>query len=154
MLTELQSSNNMFSIEQSYENHFLYNEHNKAYANKILSNAVIANLFQAEGVDLTGGSGGKVLWNPSGALLHTTDGLAKNSHTDLAHELFHALDSNRGLLDNKKEQGLSRTEWQASYRENSLRIQLGYPVRTHYQTKTSLVKIVTDNNSPIHPFWY
>ena len=104
---------------------------------------------------LSGGSGGNVYWNPDGEPLHTTKGVIKNSSTDLAHELFHALDSNRGLLDNKEENMLSRTEWQACYRENILRSQLNYPIRTDYQTKTSTVKIVEGKtNTPIRPFWY
>lgn len=155
MLNELQSSNNLFIITESNRSRFLEENHNKAYANQILSSPDNAAQFMAKGVDLTGGSGGKVYWKSSGTLLHTTNGQTKNSYSDLAHELFHALDSNRGLLDDRKEQGLSRTEWQACYREIILRSQLNYPTRTHYQTKTSLVKIVTDKtNSPIRPYWY
>ena len=59
-----------------------------------------------------------------------------------------------GLIDDKPEQGLARREWQAVYRENVLREELGFPLRTYYQTKSSLVKIVNEFNLPIHPYWY
>ncbi len=154
MLNELQSSTNMFNIKQNNQSKFEYEDRIKAYANQILSDPELATKYMAMDIDLSGGSGGNVLWNPYGTPLHTTQGLLSNNCADLAHELFHALDSNRGLIDDKPEQGLARREWQAVYRENVLREELGFPLRTYYQTKSSLVKIVNEFNLPIHPYWY
>ena len=120
-------------------------------------------MMLVDGVNLYGGSGGTIFWNPSGAILSTTSGSKKNSTTDLAHELFHGLDANRGLLDDRDEQGVKRSEWQATYRENVLRSQLGMPLRTHYinllDTNGKHIGgygpyLLTPLNTPLLPAWY
>lgn len=90
-----------------------------------------------KGFDLSGGSGGTISWNSHGAVLATSIGGSVSKETDLAHEMFHALDANKGLLDDRSENGIKRSEWQAVYRENILREQLNRPLRTHYITKVS-----------------
>jgi hypothetical protein len=50
---------------------------------------------------MTGGSGGRIFGHPSGAELPTTNGGQVNPITDLAHEMFHGRDANRGLLIDK-----------------------------------------------------
>ena len=163
MIIELQSSTNMFTIEEDPKSGFKENQHNKAYAKKIQSNSELYKSFLRNGEDLRGGSPGTVNWNPEGRLLPTTKGDLRNGTMDLAHELSHALDSNRGLLDLEKEQGIPRSEWQAVCRENTIRKQLNYPLRTHYKTSEdpsgtyrggSGVKVLTEKNQPIVPYWY
>lgn len=85
-----------------------------------------------------------------------------NQATDLAHEMFHALDANRGLLDHREEKGIPRKDWQAVYRENILRGQMGLPLRTHYRKQmTSNGGFVggrgermTSEGKPIKTSWY
>lgn len=52
--------------------------------------------------------------------------------SDLAHEMFHGMDANHGILDNTLYKGIKRDEWQAVYNENCLRRELGLPLRTYY----------------------
>ena len=76
---------------------------------------------------------------------------------------MHGLDANRGLLDDRDEQGVKRSEWQATYRENVLRSQLGMPLRTHYinllDTNGRYIGgygpyLLTPLNTPLLPAWY
>ncbi len=80
-----------------------------------------------------------------------------------SHELFHALDANRGLLDERLEQGIKRSEWQAVYRENIHRQQMGLPLRTYYRSQEDQSGksiqglppyMLTPGSTPILPFWY
>jgi len=64
--------------------------------------------------------------------LPTLNGSGVNGTNDLAHEMLHGLDANRGLMDTRLNQGIECNEWQTVYRENMLRSQLGIPLRTHY----------------------
>ena len=86
---------------------------------------------------------GTIFWNPNGAELHTTDGWRTNPITDLGHEFSHAYDE---LVGYEYKVGIcegeSTIEWQAVYRENLIRIELGVPLRTHYRTKIK------------HDYWY
>ncbi|MDD4727448.1 MAG: M91 family zinc metallopeptidase [Dysgonamonadaceae bacterium] len=165
MVGELQSSANNFTLVKG-DSKFTASNATKAYANQIQTDPAQAGTFQAlqnAGVNLAGGSGGTISWNPSGATLPTLNGSGVNGTTDLAHEMFHGLDANRGLLDNRVDQGIERSEWQAVYRENVLRSQLGSPLRTHY-IKTvdangiflggSGTRMLTPANQPILPNWY
>ncbi len=162
LINELQSSSNNFKIAKG-DNRFVANNVTKAYANQILTDPSQHQILQVDGVNLYGGSGGTIFWNPSGTILSTTSGSKKNSTTDLAHELFHGLDANRGLLDDRDEQGVKRSEWQATYRENVLRSQLGMPLRTHYinllDTNGKYIGgygpyLLTPLNTPLLPAWY
>lgn len=165
MVGELQSSANNFTLVKG-DSKFTASNATKAYANQIQTDPAQAGTFQAlknAGINLAGGSGGTISWNPSGATLPTLNGSGVNGTTDLAHEMFHGLDANRGLLDNRVDQGIERSEWQAVYRENVLRSQLGSPLRTHY-IKTvdangaflggSGTRMLTPANQPILPNWY
>ena len=46
--------------------------------------------------------------------------------------MFHGMDANHGLLDNRLYKGIKKDEWQAVYNENRLRKELGLPLRTYY----------------------
>ncbi|KXU56306.1 M91 family zinc metallopeptidase, partial [Prevotella bivia] len=138
----------------------------KAYAQQIQNDPSATAQKEAllnKGIDLSGGSGGTIFWNSYGAVLATLEGGQVSKETDLAHEMFHALDANRGLLDSRSENGIKRSEWQAVFRENILREQLGRPLRTHYRTnkdqdgnfvKGSGPSMLSDKNKPILPVWY
>ena len=111
---------------------------------------------------MNGGSGGTISWNPEGAVLPTAEGGQVCATTDLAHEMFHALDANRGMMDKRLEKGIERNEWQAVYHENILRKQMNLPLRTHHTTRKSSngmfvggggTKMIK-NRHPIKPWWY
>jgi len=63
-----------------------------------------------------------------------TDIPEKKGVADLAHELSHAYDdyTKSWLTGNIK--GLDNIEWQACYRENCIRVSLGFPLRSHYRS--------------------
>ncbi|WP_255350297.1 M91 family zinc metallopeptidase [Flavobacterium sp. 316] len=167
MIKELQSSSNVFTIEKG-SSEFRQSDTQKAYRNQIQTDPNQNLLFSAlssSGFNFNGGSGGTIYWNTSGSSLPTTSGMRTSSSTDLAHEMFHALDANRGTMDDRLEQGGKRNEWQAVYRENNLRTQLGLPQRTHYIIQSNLStgsKIGTGPrmltpaplNQNIKPTWY
>ena len=100
-------------------------------------------------------------WSPHGEILPTTEGGAINATVDLAHELFHAMDSNHGTLDDRIENEITRTEWQAVYNENILRMQMGLPLRTHYMTNQDSQgyylggtgPLMLEEGRPIKPIW-
>ena len=61
-----------------------------------------------------------------------------NGTIDLAHELSHAFDDERGWTDQSPWNGdLKKSEWVACYRENLIRKELGLPYRTYYSLQTS-----------------
>jgi hypothetical protein len=168
MINELQSSKNTFTISEGKSE---FNESRetkvKAYANAFATDPAYANSFQtlqSQGVDFTGGSGGAITWNKSGGVIPTTLGLKTNASIDLAHEMFHALDANRGLLDDRKENGVKRSEWQAVYRENNVRSQLGLPLRNSYISEqdgeTGAIlrglppSMLNSSNQNSKPSWY
>ncbi len=126
MVKVLSESSFAFTIKKSSISSFMPDQTKGAYA--LAKKEAHPDLFS----DITIGSGGIINWNPQGSLLLTTEGLQCNPTTDLAHELFHAEDSHFGKLDNRKEQGVKRDEWQAVYKENLLRKELGLPLRTYY----------------------
>ena len=165
MISELQSSSNNFVIKDG-ASEFKESNATKAYAQQIQNDPSATAQKEAllnKGIDLSGGSGGTIFWNSYGAVLATLEGGQVSKETDLAHEMFHALDANRGLLDSRLENGITRSEWQAVFRENILREQLGRPLRTHYRTNKdqdgNFVKgsgpfMLSDKNKPILPVWY
>lgn len=172
MLGELQSSSNSYTIMHSSlnpagnRNEFAENNTLKGYANQLQTDPSFAMSYDAvnnAGVDLSGGSGGTIYWDPSGSSLPTTSGMQLSAATDLGHELYHGLDANRGLLDNRLYLGIKRNEWQATYRENMTRLQLGLPLRSHYQKLVSETgeplggtgtRMITPANQPLLPSWY
>ncbi|WP_347160472.1 RHS repeat-associated core domain-containing protein [Pontibacter chitinilyticus] len=165
MVGELQSSDNNFTIVKG-DSKFTPSNPLKAHANELQTDPAQASSLQAlvnAGINLSGGSGGTISWNPSGSTLPTLNGAGLNSVTDLAHEMFHGLDANRGLLDSRISQGIERSEWQAVYRENVLRGQLNVSLRTHYIKAVdsngkfiggSGTRMLTPANKPLLPSWY
>ena len=167
MVTELQSSINNFTIEKG-PSEFRRDDTYKAYANQFQTDpsyTATYNILLASGVNFAGGSGGRISWNPLGSSLPIVGGTGINAATDLAHEMFHGLDANRGLLDDRQhlDPRINRSDWQAVYRENTLRAQLGVPLRTHYisvQSPSGVVtggdgpSMITPANAPILPPWY
>ena len=101
-----------------------------------------------------------IYWNPEGVQLFKT--LEPNATTDLGHEFSHAYDKANGttyptdLVDN-----CPRNEWQAVYRENMIRSELGVPYRRGYKvllqnkkdgTRTPyLTKMLTPGGLPYVP---
>ncbi|WP_367868212.1 M91 family zinc metallopeptidase [Pedobacter sp. WC2423] len=165
MISELEGSTNNFSIVKG-DSKFKENSVFKGYANQLQTDPSQAGALQAitgAGLSLEGGSGGNVSWDPSGSMLPTTDGGRTNSTTDLAHEMFHGLDANRGMLNDRMQDGIKGSEWQAVYRENVLRGQMGQPLRTHYIKSVdpsgayiggSGIRMITSANQPILPVGY
>ena len=155
MISELQSSSNNFVIKDG-ASEFKASNVTKAYAQQIQndpSGTAQKEALLNNGIDLSGGSGGTISWNSHGAVLATSKGDQVSKETDLAHEMFHALDANRGLLDSRSENGIGRSEWQAVFRENILREQLGRPLRTHYITNVSSTNLEQSKlcvNSPLY----
>ena len=101
-----------------------------------------------------------IYWDPEGVQLFKT--LEPNATTDLGHEFSHAYDMAKGVeypagnYDN-----CPRNEWQAVYRENMIRGELGVPYRRGYNvllynkkdgTKTTyLTKMLTPGGMPFIP---
>lgn len=76
---------------------------------------------------------------------------------------FLLLDASWGMLDDRKQGGVTRSEWQAVYRENVLRGQINEPLRIHYIKDVDLngnyvggsgARMITPTNQPILPAWY
>ena len=164
LIAELQGSTNNFTIVKGEKNNFDPNKSQRfgAEANQIRTDpnrslelaAVPANLLQ-------GGAGGTITWNPKGDNVWVVGGKLDNNPTmNLLHELFHARDGNRGLMDDRNENGIKRNEWQASYKENIVRQQMGLPLREYYreQNNAGVVtplapKLLDATNNPIRPTW-
>jgi hypothetical protein len=164
-LNELQGSANNFTIVKG-DSKFDASSASRAYADQLRNDPSLAgNLksLQAVGINLNGGSGGTISWNPSGVVLPTVNGGQTNATTDLAHEMFHGRDANRGLLNGTILNGYKKDEWQAVYRENVLRGQLGQPLRTNYGTAVDPSgaynggagpRMITPGGQPILPQGY
>ncbi len=165
MLSELEGFKNNFTIVNG-NSQFNEKSKTKAYANQLQTDPSQAGFLQAltqAGVSLQGGSGGIISWDPSGSVLPTTQGGQTNATTDLAHEMFPGLDANRGLLNDRLQHGIKGSEWQAVYRENVLRGQIGQPFRINYIKSVdpsgayiggSGVRMITPANQPILPTGY
>ena len=168
LLSELESSKNSYAIKKSSgDTEFQPSNFYTAYANQFKTDPNSSSAYsmsKAKGINFEGGSGGNILWNPSGSNIHTTKGLLNTPFIALGHEMFHASDANRGLMDDRLEGGVKRNEWQAIYRENIVRAQLTLPLRTHYQsTIDSMGNKKPDGprmlspaplNNNVKPTWY
>ena len=165
LIDELVSSKNTFTINEASKSDFTPKDKKRAYLAQLKTDPRYQASYQDainKGHDLSGGSGGDIMWNPAGKTLPTTNGGQVCATTDLAHEMFHALDANQGRMDERVERGISRNDWQAVYHENVLRGQMKLPLRTHHITQqTSNGKFVggggakmTIKGSPIKPWWY
>jgi len=158
LLGELQGSDNNFTIEKSSKNEFQENpsQRMEAYASQINTDPTYAHLQPAP----QGGAGGTIYWNPSGANIWTVGGQTNNPTVNLGHELFHGRDANRGLMDGRLHQGLKRNEWQATFKENQLRLQMGLPLREYYRSQNNngvitplAPRMLNGANQPIRPGW-
>ena len=99
---------------------------------------------------MSAGSGGRIVWNPPDGYLNTGgEELTLSPYTNLAHEMGHAYDANKGLLDKRKFNGLERLEWQAVYWENLIRQELNKPLRQTY----GIISII-NNGKLVKPSWY
>jgi hypothetical protein len=91
------------------------------------------------------GVGGFINWNPS------VVGLP--GYVTLAHEMYHALDSVRGILDMRfiDGEGYERvlaSEYRAVYMENIARAAAGLPYRTHYGEDHTGPGVLDENGKP------
>lgn len=91
------------------------------------------------------GVGGLISWNPQ----------SKNipPQVVLGHEMMHALDSIRGLLDmrfvkGEKYESAFVSEYRAIYFENLLRKAAGFPYRTHYGSLTAGLGMLDEKGEP------
>ena len=163
-VNELVSSKNTFDIQKGEVSSFTPSN---AFEAEGAFN--IENAFQNGSIDellnrglCINGSGGTINWNPKGEILPTTAIYGKNQTTDLAHEMFHGLDANRGQYSETPVSNLSRNEWQACFRENNLRTELHIPLRTFYipvyDTKGNFVggsgTSLLRNGKSYIPFYY
>lgn len=156
----MSGSKNVFDIKDAFynpdnkQNQFVETDNVKAYGELNKLNPVAKQTYESKGIDLSGGSGGTIYWNPSGTAIPTTNGEQYSSETDLGHEMAHGYDANRGLMNNTKINGLKWNEYSASYRENLMRTELGLPLRTYYGThdidnSPIQIPLLDSNNQPI-----
>ena len=139
MLNALSSSKNVFDIKHvsanpSKQDEFRSSDTKKAHAEQIKGDPQVYNVYQKAGIDISGGSGGSIYWDPRGVNLNTTTGVQSSAETDLAHEMAHGYDADRGALNNTEINGLEQSEYNASYRENLIRGELNVPLRASYGT--------------------
>lgn len=91
------------------------------------------------------GAGGNIGWNPKSTTLP--------AHIALAHEMLHALDSSRGILDmrfvigEEYEQAFI-SEYRAVYIENMARKAAGISYRTHYGQDQTGPGMLDENGEP------
>ncbi len=107
------------------------------------------------------GSGGQILWNPKLEIeTIEADSVKRKLDKDvaLAHEMYHAFDSIRGLLDmgNVSGEGYEFqgvVEYRAVYFENLVRKELGIKYRKHYSEPYEPVNppdMLDDSGEPIY----
>ena len=142
MVTELQSSSNVFTIKSGATNEFKPDNPSKAGANLTEVQAATGNTAGSAG------SGGTIFWNSSSTSggLDLSGGTTRPTYISLGHEMGHGSDANQGLLHFSSDytngmtgvqyqstyQGLLKSEWRAVYRENLIRGQAGVSLRTNY----------------------
>ena len=162
MIIELQNSDkNIYITHTNSRSKFISSNVYNAYGYQHKEENTL--VYQIYGDALLSGSGGTVYWNPKGVYIPTIQGMQRNGMMDLAHEMFHALDANRSLLNQSRVQEIQKSEWQAVYRENITRSELRLPLRTHYKVAQTPdgnriggagPLILTPDGLPIKPFWY
>ncbi|MET2996991.1 M91 family zinc metallopeptidase, partial [Flavobacterium columnare] len=136
MIQELQSSKNTFTIEKGSDNSFTPDNQRASYSNIPEIQSAIPSLITSSG------SGGKIIFNPSTTTsgFNTAGNTNRPSFIGLAHEMVHGRDSNNGVLypytdfnSFKGEfNGLYKSEWRSTFYENTIRGQLGVPLRSSY----------------------
>jgi RHS repeat-associated protein len=159
-VTELQNSNNNFTIVKSSQNSFVADNSRNSFANIPQIQALVPNLSST-------GSGGTIKFNPSTTTsgFNTLGNTERPGYVGLAHEMFHGRDSNQGVLYpsnnyntyNATDNGLKKSEWRAVYYENILRRQAGLPLRTSYGIQLTPSgpqpmgpNMLNSNNQPIN----
>ena len=167
IITELQNSNNMFTIRSGSSNQFKANSPVKAGANLAEVQAITGNTLGSNG------SGGIIYWNTRNRTsgLNINGQISRPSFIGLGHEMAHGSDANRGLLhyssNYTNEQtgavysatynGLNKSEWRAVYRENLIRSQANIPLRAYYGYDISTgtpkpigPRLLSPQNTPIN----
>lgn len=165
LISELQNSNNMFTIKKG-KNNFIPYSASKASANLAEIQKVSGNTIGSTG------SGGIIHWNNStSGGISTVGSTYRPAYIGLGHEMAHASDSNQGLLYlphdyynhitgtsySSSFKGLLKSEWRATYRENLIRKEAEIPLREYYSYSllngiaTGLLPRLLDaNNNPIN----
>lgn len=104
------------------------------------------------------GVGGNVIWNPQMKLTRfESDGVEREvpPYLSLAHELFHAFDGVRGVLDRRTVWNLEKyeqaevAEYRAVYFENTLRKQLGLNYSKRYGSTNEGADMLDESGEPI-----
>lgn len=134
----------MYSKKKKYYSHF------NSRVNDIIKYSRTSN-------EIPNSGGGLIFWKTSGTWIDTTNGLKRNPTVDLAHELFHAQDTNNGRLSEEEYNYLSINEWRASYNENLFRKQIGTSLRTLYKSvdqnkKQHIVPLLDADGNPWKPY--
>jgi hypothetical protein len=108
------------------------------------------------------GVGGEILWHPTKELdTIEEDGVKRilDPHIALAHEMYHAFDSIRGILDmrhvrGEKYESESVLEYRAVWFENQVRKAMGFKYRKHYSVPhlppAEAQDLLDDNGQPIY----
>src|SRR5690606_38111620 len=102
------------------------------------------------------GTGGSIAWPPTMKLeTMESDGKVRTLDPDvaLAHEMYHAFDSIRGLLDQRGVVGANYenttvAEYRASYFENLVRGELGIRYRKFYSSGEGNADLLDENREP------
>jgi hypothetical protein len=103
------------------------------------------------------GAGGPISFNPNlGSVLIEADGQKREAppYTVLAHEMYHAFDGIRGLLDRRILSGdgyefTEVTEYRASYFENRIRFESGLRYRKYYGAESGDRSLLDANGNPL-----
>jgi hypothetical protein len=106
------------------------------------------------------GAGGRIYWNyksKSTSIESDDETRVTNASVVLAHEMYHAYDSVRGLLDtryvkSKELESIGLLEYRASFMENQIRRELGFKYRKFYSSPIdySSPGLLDKNQQPIY----
>lgn len=103
------------------------------------------------------GTGGRIAWHPTMKIESVeADGKKRSLDPDvaLAHEMYHAFDSIRGLLDQRAVIGegwehTNVTEYRGTYFENLVRRELGLKYRKYYSESDDGADLLDENGEPV-----
>jgi RHS repeat-associated protein len=130
-LNELRQSKNIFTINLTNGvSGFTPSNVSKAYKDEL----VAKGMAKSDDPIIQGGSGGEINLNlKQGVLERGSSSPISRAEINMAHELLgHGVDANEGKMNDEKVNGIERSEYQASHRENQIRSELGIPLRTFY----------------------
>jgi hypothetical protein len=151
LLKALESSYYPLTIEKGL-NSFVSQEEDGVAHESINMASLIKNIIQGRAPENLPfkhiGVGGKIRWNPD-------IGGPLASPVLLIHELFHALDGIRGLLDmryvvGEKYELTQVSEYRAIFVENYFRQYMGYNLRTHLGNDTTGPGVLDKKGRPIN----